>query len=234
MPITRMIPDRYDTVDGKYQKVAEAYPETFAEGKVLEVGIRSCQIMSDIWGSEKYATYWDEASKSPKTISLDVCDYQYMYGDKVHAEIDATEEVYAALREYLYQQSFNTVKAKAEADAAVIRKDSIVEVVSGRQGKGTKGKVVVIIERPYNMGWRSAMRLKYGIATSDRKVKVAAANGKVYENYADVVWAWEHNCQLVTVPAINMDEIKETANELADGYLKTWRSKAQPYGRLAA
>jgi len=31
-----------------------------------------------------------------------------------------------------------------------------------------------------------------------------------------------------------MDEIKETTNELADGYLKTWRSKAQPYGRLAA
>ena len=165
---------------------------------MLEVGIRSCQIMSDIWGSEKYATYWDEASKSPKTIGLDVCDYQYMYGDKVHAEIDATEEVYAALREYLYQQSFNTVKAKAESDAAVISKDSIVEVVSGRQGKGTKGKVVVIIERPYNMGWRSSMRFKYGIATSDRKVKVAAANGKVYENYADVVWAWEHNCQLIT------------------------------------
>ena len=34
MSITRMVPDRYETVDGKYQKVTEAYPETFAEGKV--------------------------------------------------------------------------------------------------------------------------------------------------------------------------------------------------------
>jgi len=234
MPITRMIPEKWNTVDGVYQKVAEAYSETFAHGKVLDFGIRSCQIMSDIWGSEKYAIYWDEASKSPKTIILDVCDYQYMYGDKVHAEIDATEEVYAALREYLYQQSFNTVKAKAEADAAMIYKDSIVEVVSGRQGKGTKGKVVVIIERPYKMGWRSAMRLKYGIATSDRKIKVPAHNGKVYENYADVVWAWKHNCQLANVPTINMKEVMETANELADEYLKTWRSKAKSYSRLAA
>lgn len=229
-----MIPEKYATVDGKYQKVAEAYPETFAEGKVLSTGTRSYQIMSDIWGTAKEATYWDDETKKPKTVILDICDYSYAYGDKVHAEIDATEEVYAALREHLYQQSFNTVKDKAEADAAVIYKDSIVEVVAGRQGKGTKGKVVVIIERPYGMGWRSTMKRKYGIATSDRKVKVAAANGKVYENYADVVWAWEHNCQLVTVPAINMDEIKETANELADGYLKTWRSKAQPRVSLAA
>ena len=71
-----MIPEKWNTVDGVYQKVAEAYSETFAHGKVLEFGIRSCQIMSDIWGSEKYAIYWDEVSKSPKTIILDVCDYQ--------------------------------------------------------------------------------------------------------------------------------------------------------------
>jgi hypothetical protein len=235
MPITRMIPEKWETVNGKYQKVAEAYPVTIAQGTTLEVGIRSCQIMSDVWGSEKYANYWDDETNKPKSILLDVCDYQYEYGDKVHAEVDATEEVYAKLREWLFNQELARVKDKAEADAQVIHKGDIVEVYKGRNGKGTKGPIVVDIERPYNMGWNSAMRRKFAIATSDRKVKVAAANGKVYENYADVVWTWEHNVRLVNVPAINMNEVTETANELADVYLKTWRQKAEPSrGRLAA
>lgn len=234
MPITYMVPDRYDTVDGKYQKVQDAYPVTLAHGATLEVGTRSCQIMSDIWGTEKYATYWDDAKSQPVTISLDICDVTYSYGDKVHAEVDATEEVYAKLRQWLFNQELARVKAKAEADALIISKGDVVEVYAGRNGKGTKGPIVVSIERPYNMGWRSSMRRKYAIATSDRKVKVAANNGKVYENYADLVWAWEHNVRLVNVPAINMKEVTETANELADYNLKTWREKAKPYGRSLA
>lgn len=235
MPITRMIPERWETVDGKYQKVADAYSETFAHGATLAYGTRSYQIMSDVWGTAKEATYWDDDTNQPKTVILDICDYQYTYGDKVHAEIDATEEVYAKLREWIFKQELSRVKGKAEEDALVIRKGDTVEIYKGRSGKGTKGPIVVDIIRPYSMGWQSAMRRKFAIATSDRKVKVAGKNGKVYENYADVVWAWEHNCRLVNVPAIDMKEVTETANELTDHILKGWRQKANPvqYGRAA-
>lgn len=223
MPITHIIPEKWETVDGKYQKVADAYSETFAHGKTLKTGTRSYQIMSDVWGTAKEATYWDEETKRPKTIILDICDYSYQHGDKVHAEVDATEEVYAALRDYLFEESFKDVKSKAEAEAAVIRKNSVVEVYKGRQGKGAVGVVVVDITRPYNAGWRSNMLRKFAIATSDRKVKVTGKNGKVYDNYADLVWAWEHNCKLMNAPAIDIKQITETANELADSYLKSWR-----------
>lgn len=228
MPITRMIPEKWETVDGKYQKVADAYQETFAQGATLDYTTnRSYQIMSDVWGTAKEATYWDDATGRPRTMILDVCDYSYSYGDQVHAEIDATEEVYAKLRNYLYEQELARVKAKAEEDAQVIRKGDIVEVYKGRNGKGTKGPIVVDIVRPYNMGWQSAMRRKFAIALNDEKIKVAAANGKVYENYKNVVWAWEHNVRLVNVPAIDMKEITETASELADSYLKNWKAKAK-------
>lgn len=227
MSITRMIPDRWDTVNGVYQKVADAYLETIAHGTTLEVGSRSCQIMSDIWGTEKYATYWDDAAGRPKTIILDVCDYAYAYGDRVHAEVDATEEVYAKLRKWLYQQELARATGNAEAKAAEINKDSIVKVVAGRNGKGTVGKVVVSIVRPYNAGWHSCEKRKFGIALDDVKVKVMAANGKFYDNYKNVVWAWEHNCELVNVPAINIKEVEEIANEYADQMLKDWRKKAQ-------
>jgi hypothetical protein len=226
MPITRIVGEKWETVDGKYQKVAEAYPETFAHGKTLSVGTRTVQIMSDVWGTAKEATYWDDASAQPKTVTLDICDYRYEHGDKVHAEVDATEEVYAALRAHLFQKALAERLAQAERVANEIKKDSTVEIVSGRQGKGTKGRVVVAIERPYNMGWKSSTCTKLGIATSDRKVKVAGRNGKVYENYAEVVWAWIHNCKLIDVPAVDTKEAEDFAVESADAQLAAWRCKA--------
>lgn len=231
MPITHMIPARWETIDGRYQKVSEDQPETFAHGKVLEVGTRSCRIMSDVWGSEKYAIYWDDVTQSPKHCSLDIADGSYQYGNKVHAEVDATEEVYIALRKYLFQTQYEIVYNKAKEDADKIIKNSLVEIYKGRSGKGTKGKVVVELLRPYNMGWRSSNATKYGIAIDDEKVKVVARNGKVYDNYKNVVWAWAHNCRLLNVPSVNVEQVKEIANGLAETLLETWRQKAQYNGR---
>jgi hypothetical protein len=59
------------------------------------------------------------------------------------------------------------------------------------------------------------MATKVGIATSDEKVQVAASNGRVYENYKDVTWAWAMNCELVEVPEIDLQSAKERARDKA-------------------
>ena len=47
----------------------------FGEGVTLYVGSRSTQIMSDVWGTEYYAMYWDEDSKSVKYAHLDTYEW---------------------------------------------------------------------------------------------------------------------------------------------------------------
>lgn len=177
---------------------------TIAEGATLKVWRDSIQVMSDVWEMGTLATYWDEALGRIQTI-------QWVKT----AEVDATPEVLAKVKSYLYQLELERAIAEAEYDAARIGKGSVVKVVKGRQGKGTVGKVVVAIERPYQMGWKSSMATKLGIATSDVTVKVAASNGRVYENYKDVTWAWAMNCELVEVPEIDLQSAKERARDKA-------------------
>jgi hypothetical protein len=188
------------TADSKY--VTEML--TIAEGATLKVWRDSIQVMSDVWEMGTLATYWDEALGRIQTI-------QWVKT----AAVDATPEVLAKVKSYLYQLELERAIAEAEYDAARIGKGSVVKVVKGRQGKGTVGKVVVAIERPYQMGWKSSMATKVGIATSDEKVQVAASNGRVYENYKDVTWAWAMNCELVEVPEIDLQSAKERARDKA-------------------
>jgi hypothetical protein len=173
---------------------------TLAEGATLKVWQGSIQVMSDVWEMTTYATYWDQAQERLLTQSW-----------VKTATVDATPEVLEKVKAYLYQIELQKVVEQAEKEATTIGKDSLVKVVKGRQGKGTVGKVVVTMERPYQMGWRSSVATKVGIATSDEKVKVAGRNGKVYENYKDVTWAWAMNCELVEVPEIDLKEAQERA-----------------------
>jgi hypothetical protein len=85
------------------------------------------------------------------------------------------------------------------------------------------GKVVVQIQRAYGMGWKSEMRTKVGIATSEEKIMVPAANGKVYENYKDITWAWVMNCELVEVPEIDMESVKERAQNACESKLLAFK-----------
>lgn len=213
MPITRMVPAQYDMVDGKYTKVREEYLETIATGRVFEVGTQSCQIMSDIWGSEKFARYWNDKTGKPEFVSLDVCDYQYMYGDKVHAEVDITPEAREALFNYEVKKLHLSLIGDAEQEALRIRKGAIAEVVSGRNGKGSRGKVVVVMTAPYGMGYRSVMMEKYGIATSDVTYKKALSNGKVVDAHQDMVWAWAKNCKRVDVVIPDKAALLQQAKE---------------------
>jgi hypothetical protein len=179
--------------------------KTYGEGTTLRTWMASVQIMSDVWETACHVSYWDEAEQRIRTQTW-----------AKDVRIDATDEVLEKVKNFIYNCEVKRLTELAEAEAQKMHLGSVVEVISGRSGKGTRGKVVVAIERPYGMGWRSVMAKKLAIATSDVTVKVAARNGKVYENYRDVVWAWARNCQLVEVPEIDLESVKEGAKARAD------------------
>ena len=196
---------------------------TFAEGATLKVETGSVRIMSDVWGTEECATYWDETSGSIRTATLGV--WEYSPGEAANrgsATVDATPEVKAKVREYLFNLALEKAVNEAKNIAARPVKGSVVKVVSGRSGKGTVGPIVVDITRPYGMGYRSSLERKFAIATSDRKVKVAAANGKVYENFADVIWVWARNVELVETPEIDMNEVTSRALANAESKMRAY------------
>jgi hypothetical protein len=179
---------------------------TIAEGATLKVWQASIQTMSDVWEMTTYATYWDEAQARLQTVPW-----------VTKATVDATPEVLEKVKGFLYSRAYEEALLRAEDEVQTIGKGAIVKVTKGRQGKGTVGKVVIDIMRPYQMGWQSVQSRKLGIATSDVTVKVAAANGKVYDNYKDVTWAWARNCQLVEVPEVDLQSVKESARAKAEG-----------------
>lgn len=203
--------------------VSNPYPQTgtttttFAEGCVLRVWTGTVQVMSDIWESAIHAEYWDEASQSVKTDC-------WLNND---TKVDATAEVKAKAEAWLYNRSYGFALAKrtaeAQNEAARIIKGARVKVVSGRSAKGLEGLVAVIIQRHYGMGYRASLENKLAIAKSDVKVKVAAANGRVYENYRDIEWVWARNCERVDTPAIDVKEIEERARNEATYEVKSRR-----------
>jgi hypothetical protein len=203
MAITHMVSEKYEMVDGKYTKVAEAYAETIAHGCVLETGTRSVRIMSDVWGSEKYAVYWDAEQSKPVDVWLDTCDYNWMWGDKVSATVDATPEVKEAYRHYRVSKQFDRMLGDAKHNAKQIEKGCIAKVTRGKTAKGTQGKVIAVIKASYGMGYRASVENKLGIATSDVTYKKALPNGKVVDAHRDVVWVWARNCERVDVADVN-------------------------------
>lgn len=187
---------------------------TFAQGATLKKGKREVRIMSDVWGTEEFAKYWDDGEGRVRDVTLATYEYSpdtsYKPGT---VEVDATAEVKNKVRQYFYDIGFAKAKEAAEQAAAIPQKGDIVKVVRGRNGKGTVGTVVVAMYSQYGMGWKSNTERKFGIATSDVKVKVVAKNGKVYENFRDMVWVWARNVELAETPEINMIEV--TGNALA-------------------
>lgn len=203
--------ETYNMETRKYDRETK----TIAVGATLDTRVGSIQVMFDEWATTTYAYYWDEAEQRIKEIA---------YVEKV--VIDATPEVKAKVEKFIYDRAYAEALSNAQNEAARITKDSIVKVARGRSSKGVEGKVVVAIQRPYQTGWRSNMELKVGIATSDVKVKVPAPNGKVYENYRDMVWAWARNCELTVVPEIDLESVKERASNVSQHLLKSYKAWA--------
>jgi len=184
------------------------------EGAVLKVvHDQSYRIMSDVWGSADWATVWDEATASPKTVLVNVYDMQGPDWKPVQITVDATDEIREKYKHWLINVQYERLLEMEEARVHQIEKGCIAEVVRGKNGKGTVGPVVVKMDATYGMGYRSSVEPKLAIATSDVKVKKALRSGKVAEVYQDVVWVWARNCQRVDVPQIDKDALLQTAQE---------------------
>lgn len=187
--------------------------ETLGERATLRVYSEIRQIMSDVWESALCAQIWDE-----KTQSVQMVDWIES------GTSDATSEVISKAKSFMYnrflKRKTDELASRERDEAARIVKESRVKVVSGRTAKGVEGKVVVIIERPYGMGYRANMEKKLAIATSDVKVKVAARNGKVYDNYQDLEWVWARNCERIDVAEVDMESVKERAEKYAEYEVK--------------
>lgn len=185
--------------------------EGFVLAKVVD---QSYRIMSDVWGTADFALVWDAATASPKQVLVNVYDMQGYGWVPVQIEVDASDDIKQAYVDWQINLQFQKFLRNAENAAHEISKGTIAKVVKGKNAKGTIGKVVVRMEARYGMGWRSSIRAKLGIATSDVTFQKALPNGKVVNAHRDMVWVWAHNCERVDVPSIDKDALLERAKEV--------------------
>lgn len=178
--------------------------EGFVLAKVVD---QSYRIMSDVWGTADFARVWDEATASPKMILVNVYDMNPESWRPVQITVDATDEIREKYKQWMINLEFNRLLDLEQNRVRQIEKGAIAKVVKGKNGKGTVGPVVVMMDATYGMGWRSSVEKKLAIATSDVKVKKALRSGKVAEVYQDVVWVWARNCQRVDIAEINQHEL---------------------------
>lgn len=229
MAIVHFTSESTYAVSGKYEYV-EVIKE-FAHGCVIKVGRRDVRIMSDVWDTEVYAQYWDEKSQSIKDIGLYIAYEGDKWSKHSTAEVDATDEVWAAVEDFYFKKELESLRANATREANKIVKGSQVKVTGGRFNKGAEGKVIVVMEKYYGMGYRGTLENKLGIATSDVMVD-KVVKGRVYKNHRDVVWAWARNCELTVVPAFDESELMVTARGRA--HIQVSNMQKQPKTRWAA
>jgi hypothetical protein len=166
--------------------------------------------MSDVWDEYPVLTSIDADGKLTKTVlphqRSETCDWA----------IDANDAAFERYRAAQYQFHLHDNTAKATYDAvnpAVVGR--VVKVVRGRKDKGAIGKVIVVLERPYRMGFRSVMGKKLGVATSPRMVTVTGKYGKTFQNYADMIWVWAQNCELERPLPVDLDMCRRDAQTFA-------------------
>lgn len=207
----------YNTESRDYEE------QTRYVGRSLFARNQTVKVMSDIW--EEHLVLHSVAEDG-HIVENSVAGY---HGEKPEWEVDATEEAFEDYRAYREEFHFNTMKSKADDEAVKPSiKGRVVKVVKGRRAVGTVGKVVVVMERPYNMGWQSVLKLKLGIATSPRKIKVVR-NGREYENYADMEWVWAQNCEVEKPETVDTDAIREEAKDRAANDLERLRAQVESY-----
>lgn len=185
------------------------------EGCVLSKEVdHSYRIMSDIWGTADFALVWDAATASPKNILVNVYDMNPESWRPVQIEVDATEEVKQAYLDWKINQTYQRLLGTEENRIREIEKGAIAEVVRGRTGKGTVGKVVVQMLANYGMGYRASREYKLAIATSDVMIKKPLASGKIIDVHQDVVWVWQRNCVRVDIQSIDKTALLEQAKKM--------------------
>jgi hypothetical protein len=176
--------------------------ETIGVGTTLYTQANSERIMSDVWEWITSVYYWDPASGSVKSMWLD---------ERAEYTIDCEFATIANdVRRAFYLRNLKYHTERAERAAQVPDKGRTVKVVRGKTAKGAEGKVVVAIERPYQMGWRTNLELKLGVALDDEMTTYVAKNGKTYPTHKNIAWVWARNCEVVN-PEIDLAEVDRRA-----------------------
>ena len=207
----------YNTESRSYE------PATRYVGRSIFARNQTVKVMSDIW--EEHLVL-HSVEEDGRIVENSVAGYT---GDKPEWEVDGTEEAFEDYRAHREEFHFNTLSQDATDEAVKPSvKDRIVKVVKGRKAKGTVGKVVVVMDAYYGMGYRGYETKKLGIATSPRMIKVVK-NGREYNNYADMEWVWAMNCEVETPEAIDTDAIRIEAQKRAQANLDQLRENAATY-----
>jgi hypothetical protein len=174
------------------------------------------RIMSDVWCTAIWAKVWRPDISQPQDVLVVVL---WEGPRKATAEIDATDEVKSAYRNWLIKHTYLKKMNTAKDEAARLIKGCIAKIIKGRNAKGLQGKVVVCMDARYGFGRHSCVMQKLGIATSDITYKKALPNGKVVDAYKDMVWVWAKNCERVDVSPIDEKALMEAAVAASDNIL---------------
>ena len=198
----------------QYDKEIVKTPVTIASGTTLYIKTESERIMSDVWEMITKAFYWDPAQNVIREQWLDTKEDKVVVDADFDAILPTIEKVQYG--KFLAQE---LDAAKDESENPAVRGRE-VRVIKGRDKsvKGTVGKVVVVKEMQYGMGYRSVMAPKLGIALDDVMVEVVR-NGKTYTNYKNMIWVWAHNCEVVN-PTPDAESAVKSALARTESYMK--------------
>lgn len=173
----------------------------------------------------KFVMSVNSAGKLEKTYITDTDEYV----------LDADEKVFEEYRQSCYKTAYDKIVEthdNKEKDPSV--KDRVVIVKRGKTAVGTVGKVVVVIQKPYGMGYRSSMENKLGIATSPIMVDKVMPNGKVFQNHRDMVWVWARNCESENPVPPNLDEVDLYAKNIASSMMNDLHNNINKQNKKAA
>lgn len=174
-------------------------------GSTIGVTMRPVRVMSDDWEMLPVADYiTDEGGINSWTIT-----------DLSDATLDADDAAFERYRTRQYQYHCKKLESDAIYRTSQPAKGKTVKVVRGKSGKGLVGKVFAAFESSYGMGYRSSQELKLGIALDDTKHMIER-NGRMVEAYANIVWVWARNVEVVDRAPIDRADIERRARELAD------------------
>ena len=185
-------------------------------GRSLYVASETVRVMSDVWEDSLFLySVRDDGGLDRDCVGS---YYDEKPEDRATWTIDANAEAFELYRARQEADQYETLVHNTNADYAnPAVKGRVVKVTKGRNTpKGLVGKVVVVIMRPYGMGYHSVVKPKLGIATSAKMVEKVMPNGKVFQNHADMVWVWAHNCEVETPQTADLAECRRMAQNFAN------------------
>lgn len=198
-------------------------PTTVGVGTTAFVRAETEQVMSDVWEQITRIYYFNDAGGLSSVYA----------GEKdlthtLDADYDAGLK---ALWQYTYTNALAGHRARAEENARTPQKGDTVKVVRGRTAKGTVGKIVVMKEMLYNAGWQKRWAWKVAVAVDDAMKDWVSPQGKTYSVYANVVWVWLFNCEVLN-PTPNYERAERLAHEDADRAVDQATRFCRQYGAL--